>query len=168
VINVRKITTILGFLIIATILISGSAVATWRYATSQNNIECTNPDEALDDPDEVYATIGNNGPLPELGVINLSMGEHPIKWDTEFTIIGAPDFRGNINETYGVEVMTANFTVQTVIGNGYDAANCVFTTPSEPEWYWQYVVITGSSGETDSEDSIYGPEIDAVGWDKPP
>jgi hypothetical protein len=58
--------------------------------------------------------------------------------------------------------MTADFMVQTAIGNGYDADNCVFTAPSNYDW--QYVIITGSSGSTDWTDPIYGPEIDAVGF----
>jgi hypothetical protein len=78
-------------------------------------------------------------------------------------VFGAENLTGNINETYGVEVMTPDFIVQTAIGNGYDAANCVFTAPSDEPW-WKYVILTGSSGSTDWQDALYGPEIDAVGW----
>jgi hypothetical protein len=88
VINVRKIIMILGILIVTTILISGSAVASTHHAVSQNNIYCTNPNNAVGGEDDTWATLGVNLPYPILGVINLSMNDsYLIQGGTDFTSV---------------------------------------------------------------------------------
>jgi hypothetical protein len=102
VITVRRIMTILGILIIIiTILISGSAVASTYHAVDQENLYCTNADDAVGGENDTWATLGRNSGPPYLGIINLTMGEHPIPADKVFTIFGAINLTGNINETYG-------------------------------------------------------------------
>jgi hypothetical protein len=159
VINVRRIITILGILLIVTILISGSVVAPYIISAA-GSVNCTNQTYATGSPDTQHATAGKNSP-PTLGVLRLDFGSgNEMDPDQIFTVYAS----SAMNESYGVQVESHNSTVQTAIGNGWDTQNCDFTTPSESGWKWRWVIITGSSGVIAWNDAIYGPEVDAVGY----
>jgi hypothetical protein len=155
---------IFGTLLIMVILLSGSSVAqTWHYALSQTNTNCTNPDYALGAPNPNDATIGQNPST--LGSIILDLGAaNEMGPDQDFTVYGDP---GGITEKYKVEVIEGSSGGGGIIpvGFGQDTnAEEDFTTPSDFGKTWRYIRINGTSGSTGGGDTIYGPEIDAVGW----
>jgi hypothetical protein len=158
----RKIIAILGTMLIATILISGSAVAAEEFIVgvdSYNN--CTNPNSAVGSPNDAYATIGVNP--SSLGWILLDFGlGTSMDPDQDFTVYG---MSAGVNETYSVTVVNQTKEWAVSVGSGWDVANLVFTTPSYPNQSWRYVNITGTSGSKELGDMIYGPEIDAVGYE---
>jgi hypothetical protein len=163
----RKLMMILGTILIATILISGSAVAVENYIIyvhSSNN--CTNPTNAIGSPDGSYASIGVSGSPPQLGwiILDFDLGTS-MDPDQDFTVYGTSG--SGENESYLVSVWNQLMTIHTNVGTGYDLTNHVFTTPSTGGQSWRYVQINGTSGSTggDDGDTIYGPEIDAVGYD---
>jgi hypothetical protein len=157
----RKAIMILGTILIATvILISGSAVATWHYAVAVDHYAfCTNPDEALDAPDGVYATIGVDGPPTILGTIFLDLGVYNGMGDNQQFWVFA---RSDVQEEYKVIIYTEGFETWVVCGYGYDDADEDFYTPSLGET-WRYIEIQGWSGG--GYDPVNGPEIDAVGFE---
>jgi hypothetical protein len=164
VINVRKILTIIGTLLTVTIVLSGSVVATWVYAQNAWGTDCTNELNARFAPDGNHATAGKNNP-PTLGTLYLDLGStNKMPPDTEFTV-----FAGSaVMENYSVEVMTDDLTLNTTVGYGWDTENLTFNTPSDQGHLWQYIIIHGVTGLTRwPDDQIYGPEIDAGGWNKP-
>ncbi|UCE73424.1 MAG: hypothetical protein JSV56_10390 [Methanomassiliicoccales archaeon] len=160
----RKILMILGTLLTVTILLSGSAVATWVYAQDAWGTDCTNELNARFAPDGNHATAGKNNP-PTLGTLYLKLAnDDKMPPDTEFTVFAGGSA---VNETYRVEVMTDDLTINTTVGEGWDTENLTFKTPPDQGHEWQYIIIHGLTGLTNLWDTIYGPEIDAGGWNKP-
>jgi hypothetical protein len=163
----RKIIALIGTMLIATILISGSAVAALYYIMYVDySVDCTNINEILGGEDNTYATIGvNSGGTGTFGcaVLNLS-DANPMPPSTSFTVYGWTGV-GNLEEEYSINVSQyPNDAIGVYLGNGDDSSNEVFTTPSLQGSAWQFIIIRGLSGEKDLIDSIWGPEIDAVGW----
>ncbi|UCE74068.1 MAG: hypothetical protein JSV56_13780 [Methanomassiliicoccales archaeon] len=157
----RKILMILGTLLTVTILLSGSAVAIWYYAQDASGTDCTNELNARFAPDGNHATVGKNPST--LGNLVLDLKTNPMGNSQDFTVFA----NSVVNETYHVEVMTDDLTINTSVGDGWDTENLTFTTPSAPGHNWQYIIIHGVTGLTNINDPIYGPEIDAVGWEAP-
>jgi hypothetical protein len=154
--------TILGILIVSTILISSQAIAASYWIEDvYDSTDCTNPDNAEDEPDDTYATIGANP--SKLGNIVLDFGLHTaMDPDETFTVYGT---RGTgLTETYDVYVLNPTMSKREYRGSGEDTKYEDFTTPSTSGETWQYVEIDATSGGTIGNDTIYGPEIDAVGY----
>jgi hypothetical protein len=170
VITVRKITTILGILMIVTILINGSAIAgTWHYGQDVVFEEnCTNSSYILYAPDEDIASIGKDNPTPTLGRIHVDLGEDD--WmgpDQNFTVFGGSIGNSYIEE-YDVWVSEDDETVdyEDYCGRGNDTEYEEFWTPSESGKEWRYIYIEARSGDSRS-DFAYGPDINAIGWYEP-
>ena len=167
----RKTVAIFGTLLITVmILISGSAVAAWVWA---NHYEapytyCSNPGQAVGAPDGSYASLGFDGPPPELGWILLDLtSSNAMGSSQDFRVVAATP----VNESYAVWVCeTTDLQFKLYVGSGWDTENLTFTTPSNPPAAsWRYIYIMGTSGVTAGAgggDYEYGPDIDAVGWDK--
>ncbi|UCE36799.1 MAG: hypothetical protein JSW00_14975 [Thermoplasmata archaeon] len=154
----KRFVIIFGIVLAVTIFMSGSSVAPWIVSTT-GSMYCTNANEAIGAPDGVHATAGQNNPK-RLGMLRLAFDEGDgIPPSTTFTVYAS----STINESYGIQIESANLT-EAVLGNGWDTENLTFETPSDPGEVWQYVYITGATGQTGFGDSIYGPEVDAVGW----
>ncbi|UCE39364.1 MAG: hypothetical protein JSW00_09125 [Thermoplasmata archaeon] len=162
----RKYIAILGTLLIATILLSGSAVAQrWHYVDIvDSHTNCENEDDACGVPDNKYATVGTNFPSPTLGNLVLDLSEANLMGpNQDFTVY----HQSNTNETYYISVITDDKTVESTAWLGWDTENLVFTTPSNEGLLWRYFNIEGETGEIEFgelEDIIYGPEINAIGW----
>jgi hypothetical protein len=164
----KRFTAILGTLLIAAvIIISGSTVATMVYAhhyVPGYSYNCTNPKEAEGPYDTDYASVGVTGPPPVLERLTLDMGpeENWIPPDTDFIVYG--DISGT-TETYTVTVWDGGHENYDYLGTGSDTNNETFTTADEETYnlMWRYIQIDATSG---ASDPTYGPEIDAVGWDK--
>ncbi|UCE36281.1 MAG: hypothetical protein JSW00_12170 [Thermoplasmata archaeon] len=168
----RRFIAILGTLLIAAVfIISGSAVAGYvNEYIPEGSSAVTNPDEAEGPEDYTYATVGINSP-PTLGVLLLDLGDEENWMDAEqdFTVYGWEYGPGtNIFEEYTVVIYNDGLTARYGPYYGDDDEDKVFQTPSTPtNPDWRYIEINGTSGEVDFEnhdDTIYGPEIDAVGW----
>jgi hypothetical protein len=161
----RKMIMILGtILITAMVLISGSAVATWVHVTYFWETNTTNPGNIDGAPDGTVASLGKNVPPPTLGSIHLDLGpSNAMPNSQDFTV-----FAGSIvNETYYVYVgETSDVNASSYIGTGWDTENLTFQTPSMGDGAWRYIFLEGITGAL-STDPGPGPEIDAVGWDKP-
>ena len=70
------------------------------------------------------------------------------------------------NETYDVSVgETSDPEATTYVGTGYDTQDLIFQAPSTGDDAWRYIYIEGKSGDY-APDPAYGPDIDAVSWDK--
>jgi hypothetical protein len=162
VINVRRITTIMGIFLIFTILISSQVIAASFWIEGiDSSTDCTNPEEAIDEPDDTYATIGANP--SKLGIIILDFGVYAAMGPSEtFTVYGT---RGTgLTETYNVSVWNPSKTDHRQIGSGEDTKYEDFTAPSDSGMTWQFVQIDATWGSTIGNDTIFGPEIDAVGY----
>ncbi|UCE38643.1 MAG: hypothetical protein JSW00_05280 [Thermoplasmata archaeon] len=165
----RKYIAILGTLLIATILLSGSAIATWYYA---GNVyiegDCENSEYALGEPNFQYATVGTNDPDPAIGDLWLDFGFGGIPKGQLVWVYGW--YGGGILEYYRVDVY-ANDGETSCSGGSYisDQINHSFYTGSylPTGLYWKFVRIQGETGSTGPSDTIYGPEIDAVGFEIP-
>jgi hypothetical protein len=158
----RKLIMILGTLLIATILISGPVIAAEEFIIRVENYEnCTNQNEAVGSPDSTYATIGVNPST--LGWIELDFATGTsMSPDQNFTIYGMSTGE---TETYNVTVIDQDRTWFIPLGSGEDTTDEVFTTPSTEGLSWRWVNITATSGNKGTGDLIYGPEIDAVGYE---
>jgi hypothetical protein len=155
----------LGTILIATILISGSAVAVTYWIFEINDYgDCTNITNIAGSDDNSYATIGVTGP-DSLGWAVLDFGEfNAMPPSKDFTVYGWISMY-NLEEEYSINVSyDPDDTDGVGLGNGVDTSDEVFTTPSTQGRSWRYVIIRGLSGDTDGSDSNYGPEIDAIGW----
>jgi hypothetical protein len=162
----RKAITILGTLIITSIiLISGSVVATFVYGESvYASDQASNVDNILGAPNPYDATLGENSPSEVNGAIVVELNSSDaMPADQQFTVYAGGTF---LNESYNVSVSENGEDDVIYIGDGDDQSDYVFTTPS---WgsSWRYIHLTGATGSRHALDDIYGPEIDAVGWDKP-
>jgi len=167
----RRTVAIIGILLIAAVLIiSGSAVAPWAVDwVEAYTSNVTDPDNALDDAG-LYgdATIGQNSP-PLLGVLMLDLGSgNEMGANQLFTVYGWSGLGVNIYETYNVTIYTDGLNDSYGPYNGWDSADLDFYTPLTPQAAeWRYIEITGTYGEVqggNQYDTIYGPEIDAVGY----
>lgn len=167
--KMKRIGTILGILLTVTILISGSAVATWVHADHHEPAytDCENPTYAEGADNDEYASLGHDDPSPVLGYILLDLGsgnEMP-PWQ-DFTVFADTD----VNETYHVSVAPDdNPNATQYVGTGWDTEDLIFQTPGGPPGtLWRYIFLEGITGQPASGggDYYYGPEIDAVGWDK--
>jgi len=163
----RRTVEILGTLLIAAvILISGSVVATMVYA--QHVVSYANVTNPLNiryvDNDEYASLAVYIGEICTIGwiFIDLDLGnEMPNSQD--FTVFADTD----IEEIYLVSVgETSDLRYVTYVGTGSDIIDRTFTTPSSGGGAWRYILIEGYIGSTDP-DPEPGPDIDAVGWDKP-
>ncbi|UCE39252.1 MAG: hypothetical protein JSW00_08555 [Thermoplasmata archaeon] len=161
----RKYIAIFGTLLIATILLSGSAVAIGTYAgTVYAYTDCENPEEALDEPDTTYATVGTNIPDPATGDLWLDFGFVGIPDSTILRVYGTQG--SGQDENYYIEVWRADWGDSCVGTGGHsDLVVNNFTTGTTPTSFWRFVNINGETGSTGPGDTIYGPEIDAVGYD---
>jgi hypothetical protein len=154
-------------LISAVILISGSAVATWIYASSvYSDEDCENSEEALGAPDEECATVGTNDPDPTIGDLWLDFGFAGISNDVDIYVYG--DAVSNPPEYYTVYIYNNDLSYSSLLGSGQsDQTTNYFDTGSPNTGFWEFIRIIGTSGSTSPSDPIYGPEIDAVGYDSP-
>jgi len=161
----KRIVAISGTLVIvAIIIVSGSAVAAWVYAIDYWEEKCTSPWLALYDPDYNHSTVGTNVPPTSLGILKLDLGAgNEMGPGQDFTVFAS----SIISEIYGVKVYTPSNTTGEHLWFQTDTADHDFTTPSTDNMVWRYIEISGITGSTGVGDPIYGPEIDAVGWDKP-
>ncbi|UCE36801.1 MAG: hypothetical protein JSW00_14985 [Thermoplasmata archaeon] len=165
----RRFIAILGTLLIAmVIIISGSAVATWVYVTWIDEDNTSNTDNINGAPDDNYASLGEDGPPPVLGWVLLDLGSgNEMPFSQEFTVFAD----SSMEENYSVWVgETTEKATMSYVGDGSDLDDEIFTTPSQPfNGSWRYIYIEATSGLTAFEggDYVYGPDIDAVGWDKP-
>lgn len=165
----RRTVPILGILLIAAvIIISGSAVG-WVYAGAiyfQENT--TNISEILDAPDDVHATLGQNPSSYGSVILDLGAG-NKIPYNTEFTVFatGGRQFNNYLSEDYEVTVGVDTDAFE-VVGSDDDQSDHVFTTPNKPPNVYRYILIVGydNGGIDYLYDTNYGPEVDAVGWDK--
>ena len=163
--NMKKSIAILGTLLTVIILISGSAVATmvFAYWIDRDN---TTRWWLIDDLDGEYASLGRDGPPPVLGWILLDLGTtNAMPNSQDFTVFAETSG----NETYDVSVCPGTDPEDThYVGSGWDTENLTFQTPSSGG-PWRYIFLEGTSGLTAfaGGDYAYGPDIDAVGWDKP-
>jgi len=164
----RKTVAIFGTLMIAAVLIiSGSTVAAWVWADHHEAAYtyCSNPTQAVGAPDGSYASLGFDGPPPVLGFIALDLGSlYAMPADQDFTVFADSP----IEETYTAYVgITSDPQYSLYVGGGNDTRDFIFTTPASPPSAWyRYIFLNGTSG-VQAGDYYYGPEIDAVGWDKP-
>ena len=161
----KRFKAILGTVLIAAVfIISGSAVATMVYVEVYDWEDCTNIDEIEGINDGTYATIGVNGPPEKLGWVIVMLANSAVMGPSQdFTV-----FAGSIiAEDYSVYVgETEYFAFSMYVGDGVDTGNEVFYTPSTPGKLYPYIFIIGIYGERDpATDPIYGPDIDAVGFD---
>jgi hypothetical protein len=165
--KVKRFGIILGIILTIIILISGSAVAAWVYVTVYDYDDCTNIYEIEGTDDDTYATLGENPSTLGWVILDLGSGnEMPPSQDfTVFTY-------STESENYAVSVSTGALpddwvpVNDQVIGDD-DLDDHDFTTPSTPLKLWRYIKLVGLSGSVTMGDPTYGPEIDAVGWDKP-
>lgn len=153
---------LVALLISILILISSSAVAAWYYAQSiQDSEHATNEDEILDHPDGFHATLGENPST--LGWIRVDLGAgNGVPPKHEFTVFAR---FGGETEEYTVG-MSEDLFSEVSVGEGDDSDDHVFYAPSTGT-SWRYIILSGKSGSTSISDPIYGPEIDAVGWESP-
>lgn len=160
----RKIITILGILLIITVLISGSSVATWRYVIWIDEDNTTNRDNIDGAEDGNFATLGVNTPTETLGWILLDLDRgYEMPPNQDFTVFAD----SSESEQYSVYVSPSS-TGGTYVGSNYDTADHDFTTPSSGSGpTYRYIKLVGLTGYIIGGDPIYGPEIDAVGWDQP-
>jgi hypothetical protein len=160
----RKFVTLIGTLLIATILICGSAVAlTWYYLQSVVRSEdCTNPLEARFKEDGVHATLGVNTPTWKLGEIMLDLGEgNEMGHDQYFTVFA----NSSVWEQYRLWIHDDEDHSWGPY-EGADDDNEIFKTPPITGVSWRYIEIHGITGASPVPfDPIYGPEIDAVGYE---
>jgi hypothetical protein len=160
----------LGTLLIAmVIIISGSAVA-WVYVrTILIDSYCTNLNDILDPEDDTHATLGQGISTPGSATLDLGAG-YEMGPGQEFTVFADGTVEGNgKTEYYEVFVSQDNIEFETV-GQDDDQSDHVFTTPDTPLSLWRYFIIecTENGGDYDKDiDPIYGPEVDAIGWDQP-
>jgi hypothetical protein len=151
----------LGILFTTTILLSGSATAVYVYGVSiyGSNLS-TNTNSILGAPDSNHATLGQNP--SSLGYIVVDLGaSNAMPASTQFTVFADG---GGITEYYTVSV-SEDMTTESYVGYDSDSGDKVFYTPSSGS-SWRYIRLAGATGSTSVWDPIYGPEIDAVGWDK--
>jgi len=163
----RKAIGILGALLIITfILISGSAVARWVYATIPiSSSDCTNPQYILGPEDDAHATIGHNP--SSLGKITVALAAgHGMDANAEFTVFAWGSSTVNDEEEYYDVYVSMDNSSYTYVGSDDDQENHTFTTPNYGS-DWRFIHIEGTSGNIDDGDPNYGPEITAVGWDEP-
>lgn len=161
----RRMIPILGiFLITILIIISGSSVAVWKYIDHVDGYyQCTNPTWAVGSPDGQDATIGVSTPREKLGWIVLDLGEgNEMGPSQNFTVFHSTAE----NETYTLTIWTVNNDTWHVYPLDYwDTENLVFQTPPTSGKSWRYVQFDALDGSTGPQDWIYGPEVDAVGWE---
>lgn len=163
----RRIGAISGTLLIAMIIIiSGSAVATWVYATSIHSYSnCTNRTDILGSEDDFHATIGRNPSSYGWIIVALDAG-HGMDAKTNFTVFAyGSGFSNDKVEDYDVSVSMSPTNFQ-YVGSDDDQEPHNFTTPNYGS-DWRYIYIVGTSGDIGLGDPYYGPEITAVGWDEP-
>ena len=161
----RKTGAILGTLLIAAVLIiSGSAAATWVWVTLHSSNNCTSPGNIAGVPDGNEASLGNYGPPAVLGWIITELGSgNEMPNNQDFTVFAA----SSLNESYDIYVgETSNPAATQYVGTGWDTEDLTFQTPSTGKDAWRFIYLEGKTG-TLTGDPAPGPEIDAVGWDKP-
>jgi hypothetical protein len=158
----RKVITVVGTLLTVMILFCGSAVAAWVWVEVYDEDYTTDIYEIEDAPDNVYATIGQNPST--LGWVILDLGiSNAMGASQDFVVVA----QSSVSEDYDVFVgETSDVEYMEYVGSGNDTQNNTFTTPSTVERGYQYILIDGQSGVI-AGDYYYGPDIDAVGWNKP-
>jgi hypothetical protein len=161
----RKAIMILGtILIAAVIIISGSAVATWVYAhwIDEDDTPDINFIDALDGD---QAALGQTGPPLVLGWVILDLGSgNEMGRNQDFMVFA----NSPVLEFYRVYISVGS--TEWVPEDGWfgnDSEDHDFTTPGTSGGSWRYIKLVGISGICDPGDPEYGPDIDAVGWDKP-
>jgi hypothetical protein len=154
-----------GLLIVAMIIISGSAVATSYYVIRvDSQTSCTSASNILYTEDGSYATIGQNpSTLGEI-IIDFGVGTGMEDGDP-FTI-----FADSIKlETYKIRLINdATPPYRSSWWTGQDDTTDVVLYAPDPGSgrVWRYVEIHSENGDTsDDGDTIYGSDIDAVGFD---
>jgi hypothetical protein len=149
----RKIMAILGIILVVMIFMSGTATAAWVYVEVVDHYQCTNPYNIEGASDYNDATLGQNGLPNKLGTITLNL--------TTFTVFASSTVREGYDVWIGED---PNVETMVFVDTGVDDNDYVFTTPSTPDKSWQYILMHGLTGSTGAGDTIYGPDIDAVGW----
>lgn len=160
----RSIAILGTILITVVILISGSAVAPWHHAVGIYHYEnVSDRFNILGAPNGTYASLGFDGPPPELGVIVLDLGSgNEMGPSQDFTVFADTA----VEEDYSAAVAESPEDDGVWVGDGEDTQDFNFTTPSTPGMEWRYIILIGTSGVTafSGGDYYYGPDIDAVGW----
>lgn len=161
----RKAMTILGTLLItAIILISGSVVATWVFGVIVDFEQGTTfPEQALGQPNSVHATVGNNTPDSTLGILRLDLGAANMMSERTYFYVIA---QSTVSENYSVTVYNHDKTFSVSVGSGEDTNDQTFKTPDSPSRSYRYIEIHGLTGNIGDGDPFYGPEVDAVTWNK--
>lgn len=163
-----KAITTLGILLIVTILISGSAMAAWVWVTWIDEEDTSNTDNIDGAPDTYVISLGQDGTPPVLGWVLVDLGSgNEMPPSQDFRVVA----QSSVEEDYDVFIgITSDVPYMQYVGSGIDTRNETFTTPaSPPTGMWRYILLQGQSGVTGAlgGDHEYGPDIDAVGWDKP-
>ena len=163
----RKTVAIFGIILItAVLIISGSAVATWVYATSLDSYSnCVDPRRILGPEDDAHATIGYNPSSYGWIKVSLDAG-HGMDANAEFTVFAWGSATTNDKEEYYTVSVGMSSSSYALVGSGDDQENHTFTTPNYGS-DWRYIFIQGISSDIGEGDPNYGPEITAVGWDEP-
>lgn len=154
---------ILVTLITVGVLLSGYGTAqSWHWVTVSAELNCTNIYEIEYATDGVDATIGENLPIETCGAVLLDLGSgNEMDPNQVFTVFADSSF----NETYNVSVSEdGNFLTSVEVGEGWDTEDVEFTCPPDFGKTWRYIHINGTYGDSVVGDTIYGPDIDAVGW----
>jgi len=152
----------MGTLLITMVLIiSGSAVAPW-VITWYSSGNCTNLSYITGADDGNHASLGVDGPPPELGWVLLDLGSgNEMPANQLFTVYASSASEENYN-VYVVE--TTDLQYKLYVGNGDDTVDEDFTTPlSPPTGSYRYIYLEATSG-VQTIDYAFGPDIDAVGY----
>jgi hypothetical protein len=151
-------------LLVAVIIISGSAVATWYYIVKvDSETNCTNASNALYSPDDNHATIGQNPST--IGTIILDLGTGTSMEGGEEFIVYASSVQ---RENYTIRLLSdATRTPSSPWTQRDDTTDVYLTAPTPPgDEAWRFFEITSEEGDTsDDGDTIFGSEIDAIGFD---
>jgi hypothetical protein len=155
-------------LIVAVILISGSAVATWRYVTWIDENDTTNTDGINGAENNDPISLGKaSPPPPSLGWVLVDLSSnYTMPNSTNFTVFAGVSHPWATNESYDVFVCEDLDGTETYVGTGWDGANYIFQTPPIGGNEWRYIYLYANVSST-APDPVPGAEIDAVGWDEP-
>ena len=159
----RKGIMILGTILIAMVLlISGSAVAQWKYVEWIDYRDVTNRDGINGPENNDPVSLGNVGPPVECGWILCDLGSgNEMSNSQHFTVFAACTVNVH-NESYNVSV-GESLDDMINVGTGYDTMSMVFQTPSTGGDAWRYINLTAYFSDTRA-DPAPGAELDAVGW----
>jgi len=156
----KKMVATFGTLLIAAVIIlSGSATAATHFVKYISESYCTNIGYIDGPPDNLSASLGQDGTPPRYGTVRLDLGSgNEMGASQVFTVFYANNTESEQYQVFVGEDLDEFY----LVGSGNDQADRNFTTPN---WgsSWRYIILVGISGSS-TGDPAYGPEIDAVGW----